>query len=132
MRVADVLYLELEHVLLAHKVSLQEFGGGDGLRDQGLLESAIAAPQHGYYKTLAELAAAYAVGLAMNHPFVDGNKRTALASAGMFLNAHGFDLVLGLEWIQHMEQLAAGMLSRQVLVEKFTAAMGGDPVKLEI
>jgi death on curing protein len=87
MRLDEVLFLEVEDVLEAHAVGIARFGGSTGLRDRGLLESAVMAPRSGYYSSLAELAAVYAHGIAKNHPFVDGNKRAALSAAGMFLNA---------------------------------------------
>jgi death-on-curing protein len=131
MRFDEVLFLEIEDVALVHARMIAEYGGADGLRDAGLLESAVMAPRSGYYSTLAELAAAYANGIALNHAFIDGNKRAALASAGMFLNAHGFDLVLGMEWIERIERLAAGNVMREELVAYFTEAMGGDPIVFE-
>jgi death on curing protein len=131
VRFDEVLFLEIEDVELVHARMIAEYGGADALRDAGLLESAVMAPRSGYYSTLAELAAAYAIGIALNHAFIDGNKRTALASAGAFLNAHGFDLVLGMEWVARIEQLAAGNVTRDELVAYFTEAMGGDPVALE-
>src|SRR5260370_35860606 len=111
MRFDDILFLEVDDVIDAHEVAIEHFGGAAGLRDRGLLESAVMNAQSGYYRSLAELAAVYAHGIAMNHPFVDGNKRTALSAAGMFLGAHGFDLRLGMELVQRMELLAAGHLS---------------------
>jgi death-on-curing protein len=131
MRFDEVLFLELEDVELVHARIIAKYGGADGLRDAGLLESAVMAPRSVYYSTLAELAAAYAIGIALNHAFIDGNKRAALASAGMFLNAHGFDLVLGMEWVARIEQLAAGNVTRDEVVAYFTEVMGGDPVALE-
>jgi len=126
MRLDEVLFLEVEDVLEAHAVGIARFGGAAGLRDPGLLESAVMAARSGYYTSLAELAAVYAHGIAKNHPFVDGNKRAALSAAGMFLNAHGFDLELGMEWVRHIEDLAAGKLSRGKLVVLFALAMGTD------
>ena len=82
-------WLELGTVLDFHAEQLALFGGPDGIRDLGLLESALARPQNkfAYGETdLAALAAAYGFGIARNHPFVDGNKRTALASMIVFLN----------------------------------------------
>ena len=83
-------------LLLLHEESLAEFGGARGLRDQGLLESALARPQniHTYNNasTLTELAAAYGFGIARNNAFVDGNKRAALLSIGLFLSINGFRL----------------------------------------
>ena len=84
---------------LLHDESLAEHGGAPGLRDEGLLESALARPQHrlAYGQSgqpdLADLAAAYGVGLAKNHPFVDGNKRAAFLAVGLFLLLNGHRLV---------------------------------------
>lgn len=77
---------------LLHDESLAEHGGAAGLRDEGLLESALARPQNlvAYGQPdLADLAAAYGVGLAKNHPFVDGNKRAAFLAVGLFLALNG-------------------------------------------
>jgi death-on-curing protein len=126
MRLEDVLFLEVDDVLAAHAIGIACFGGAPGLRDRGLLESAVMAARSGYYSSLAELAAVYAHGIAKNHPFVDGNKRAALSSAGMFVNAHGFDLDLGMAWVHHIENLAAGKLSRSDLVALFVTAIGND------
>lgn len=83
-------------VLLLHAESLSAFGGALGLRDEGLLESALSRPLNLFaYENvtdLARLAAAYASGIARNHPFVDGNKRAAFATAGVFLKLNGLDL----------------------------------------
>jgi death-on-curing protein len=79
-------------VLAIHTECLRAHGGADGVRDEGLLESALARPQHAaaYVDAdLCRLAAAYAVGIARNHPFVDGNKRTALLAATVFLERNG-------------------------------------------
>ena len=84
-------------LLLLHEESLAEFGGARGLRDDGLLESALARPQniHAYNSksTVAELAAAYGYGIAKNHAFVDGNKRAAFLSIGLFLSMNGYRLI---------------------------------------
>jgi death-on-curing protein len=88
-------WLDLEVVQDIHAEQLALFGGADGLRDQGLLESALARPQNKYAygeADLSVLAAAYAYGIARNHPFVDGNKRTAFASMIVFLDVNGIDL----------------------------------------
>jgi death-on-curing protein len=131
MRFDEVLFLEIEDVELVHVRMIAEYGGADGQRDAGLLESAVMAPRSGCYSTLAEPAAAYAIGIALNHAFIDGNKRAALASWHVLLNAHGFDLVLGMEWVARIEQLAAGNVTRDEVVAYFTEVMGGDPVALE-
>jgi death-on-curing protein len=85
-----------ERVVLAiHDEQLAEHGGGAGVRDMGLLQSALARPQHlARYGNpdLAALAASYASGIAKNHPFVDGNKRTSFIVANVFLLDHGYDI----------------------------------------
>lgn len=81
---------------LLHDESLAEHGGASGLRDEGLLESALARPLNlAVYgqADVADLAAAYGVGLAKNHPFVDGNKRVAFLAVGLFLALNGWRLV---------------------------------------
>jgi death-on-curing protein len=82
---------------LLHEESLAEHGGASGIRDPGLLESALMRPHHalayGNPDTF-DLAASYAVGLARNHPFVDGNKRAAFLAAGLFLLLNGHRLVV--------------------------------------
>ncbi len=83
-------------VLALHDEQIAEHGGQEGLRDDGLLESALMRPinqaNHGN-PSAAVLAAAYAYGLAKNHPFFDGNKRTALVAAELFLNLNGYELL---------------------------------------
>jgi death-on-curing protein len=89
-------WLDKRALLLLHDESLAEHGGAAGLRDEGLLESALARPQHrATYGNpdLAELAAAYGVGLGKNHPFIDGNKRVAFLAVGVFLALNGQRLV---------------------------------------
>lgn len=81
--------------MMLHDESLAEHGGLSGLRDEGLLDSALARPQNlaAYGKpNVADLAASYTVGLAKNHPFVDGNKRAAFLAMGMFLYGNGYRL----------------------------------------
>ena len=84
-------------LLLLHEESLAEFGGMRGIRNDGLLESALARPQniHDYNSTstVAELAAAYGYGIAKNHAFVDGNKQAAFLSIGLFLSMNGYRLI---------------------------------------
>jgi death-on-curing protein len=89
-----VLHLDVEAVLAIHDEVIAAHGGGQGLRDRALLESAVAAPQatHGgspLLRAAVEIAAAYLFYLCRNHPFVDGNKRTALAACLVFLQANG-------------------------------------------
>lgn len=115
-------WISAKALLLLHEESLAEFGGARGLRDVGLFESALARPQniHAYNPaaTIADLAAAYAYGLAKNHPFVDGNKRAAFLSIGLFLainrrrlTAHPVDA------IQTMLAVASGLMDEARLAE---------------
>ena len=88
-------WLDTDIVLDIHAEQLAIFGGGDGMRDLGLLESALARPLNKFAYgeiDLAALAAAYAFGIARNHPFVDGNKRAAFGSMIVFLGLNGIDL----------------------------------------
>lgn len=82
-------YLSLDDVLYIHAEQLRLFGGALGVRDHGLIESALLRPQTGYYADLVEQAAALWESLAMNHGFVDGNKRVAFASMDIFLGLNG-------------------------------------------
>lgn len=85
-------FLSREQVLELHRRSLEQHGGLDGLREPGLFESALMQPEAAYYYRqgdLADIAAAYAYHLAQNQPFLDGNKRTAAASALTFLEING-------------------------------------------
>ncbi len=88
------LYPTTEEVLHLHRRLLERFGGAVGVRDLGLLESALARPRSGYYATLSEQAASLLQSLARNPPFVDGNKRVAFATCAVFLRMNGFRLEL--------------------------------------
>jgi death-on-curing protein len=107
--------------LAAHREQLAIYGGGDGVRDVGLLESALARPQHlaSYGNPdAAELAASYAFGIARNHPFVDGNKRVALLVCEAFLVKNGFALAAtNSELVPVFLDLAAGNLREEELAE---------------
>jgi death-on-curing protein len=85
-------YLTLDEVLYIHAELLRAFGGTDGVRDLGLLESALLRPQTGYYTDLVEEAAALWESLAMNHAFVDGSKRVAYAATELFLGLNGLEV----------------------------------------
>ncbi len=82
-------YLTLPEVLAIHTDQVERYGGSQGVRDYGLLESALFRPQTGYYADLMEEAAALWESLAQNHPFIDGNKRTAFAATYTFLAING-------------------------------------------
>ena len=89
-----VKFLTLEEVLEIHETLLREFGGPPGVRDLGLLESALFRPRTGYYHDLIEMAAALFESLLMNHPFVDGNKRVAFFSVDVFLRINGYRIAV--------------------------------------
>lgn len=89
------LFPTLEESLELHRILLERFGGQPGVRDRGLLQSALARPQTGYYDTLWQQAAALLQSLANNHPFVDGNKRVAFALTAIFLRLNGHRIVIG-------------------------------------
>ena len=83
-------YLTVADVLGMHTVLMQRYGGALGLRDPGALEAALFRPQTGYYNDILAEAAALLESLAINHPFVDGNKRIAFAAADVFLRINGW------------------------------------------
>lgn len=85
-------FLTLAEVLAIHSDQIECYGGTDGIRDQTLLQSAVYRPQTGYYADLIEEAAALWESLAQNHPFLDGNKRTAFAATYTFLAINGMRL----------------------------------------
>ncbi len=92
-------FLELSEVLTLHDSAIDEFGGSHGVRDKGLLDSALAMPRQSFDDEFAHaipfgMAAAYAYHICKNHPFVDGNKRTALAAMVVFLHMNGWDLTV--------------------------------------
>ena len=99
-------YIRVDDILAIHADQIGRYGGGEGIRDPGLLEAALFRPQTGHYPTLIDEAAALWESLSQNHPFVDGNKRTAFAAAYVFLAINGLaitatddeaqDFVLGL------------------------------------
>jgi len=85
-------YLTVADVLGMHMVLMQRYGGVLGLRDPGALEAALFRPQTGYYEDIVAQAAALLESLAINHPFLDGNKRVAFAAADVFLRINGWRL----------------------------------------
>ena len=117
---ASPRWIAKKALLLLHEESIAEFGGKRGLRDEGVLESALARPQNVYAynpdSTIPDLAAAYAYGLAKNHPFVDGNKRVAFLAIGLFLAINGYRLKAGqVDAIKTMIAVASGELDEQGL-----------------
>lgn len=90
-----MVYITLQEALHIHDVLLKSHGGAPGIRDRGLIEAAILRPQTGYYSDLVEEAAALWESLAMNHGFIDGNKRVAFACMEIFLDLNGMELTAG-------------------------------------
>jgi death on curing protein len=118
---AEIVWVLEEAVRAIHERQIAEHGGSSGLRDEGLLQSALARPQHlAAYgdppPDLAALAAAYAFGIARNHPFIDGNKRVALVAARTFLLINGANLEASQEekYLTFL-RLAEGSLSEEEL-----------------
>jgi death-on-curing protein len=115
-----VIWLDRRDVEGFHAIQIAEFGGLAGIRDAGALESALARPLNltAYAKpSIFELAASYAFGIAKNHPFVDGNKRTALVTSFTFLELNGWDVTAAeTDAVLAFVDLAAGKLSEKQLV----------------
>jgi death-on-curing protein len=107
-------WIDARLIHAVHDEQLAEHGGGSGLRDANMLESALARPQqlaHYGNPDVADLAAAYGYGLARNHPFVDGNKRTAFVAVELFLALNGQELAAAdADCVLNMLELAAGKL----------------------
>ncbi len=119
----EFIWLTRELVSAFHMRQLAEHGGGAGLRDAGLLDSALQRPQNkvNYGEPdIAELAAAYAYGIARNHPFIDGNKRTALVASFSFLYLNGYKVKSSqAENVAVFLSLAAGELTEEGLAMWF-------------
>lgn len=125
MSESEIRFLSLEDVLALHEMQIERYGGATGIRDQGLLESAVGMPQASFggeyvHHSLYEMAAAYAFHIAENQPFIDGNKRTALAAALVFLDWHEIEMEEpGDELYQAMIQLAKKKLDKAGLAKLF-------------
>ena len=119
----EPIWIPREMVLAMHLRQLAEHGGGQGVRDDGLLDSALQRPQNKLaYESpdLAELAAAYAFGIARNHPFIDGNKRTALVMSFTFLYVNGLKVITSQEEnTKKFMALAAGTIEEKELADWF-------------
>ncbi|MES9872516.1 MAG: type II toxin-antitoxin system death-on-curing family toxin [Candidatus Sedimenticola sp. 6PFRAG7] len=113
-----------EAVLAIHQMLLAEHGGLPGIRDQKLLDSALARPRqrltYEVNASIHELAASYSYGLSKNHPFIDGNKRIALTVAAVFLELNGYSLdAPEAEAVIMYEQLASGSITEEFLANWF-------------
>jgi death on curing protein len=115
--VKEPLWLDREDCLGIHEMMLSQHGGLSGVRDEGLLLSAIAKPQNHFAdgsESLPMMAASYAAGIVLNHPFLDGNKRTGFMAAATFLELSGLELTASEESaVQQTVGLASGQLSEE-------------------
>ena len=111
-------FLTVDEVIAIHDDLIIQFGGPPGLRDMGALESAVLRPQMGYYDGVIGEAAALMESLAMNHPFVDGNKRVCLVAMELFLLLNGHELSVGdAQCLETILALADGSLAEDALAE---------------
>ena len=122
-----LLFLDLDEVLRLHASRIERYGGAEGLRDRALLESAIGMPSLSFageyhHSDVAQMAAAYLFHLVSNHPFVDGNKRTGLAAALIFLEMNNVDLIVDEEAeIELTIRVAEGKASKEEVAAYFRA-----------
>ena len=124
----EILFLSTEQVLEIHREMIERYGGDPGVRDIGIIESAVMMPQQTFgglwlHPTMGAMAAAYLFHLCSNHGFVDGNKRTALATALVFLDANGHQLEFTRVELERMTlYVAASKLDKDRLTRKFKSA----------
>lgn len=115
----EPLWIPLDFILEIHSEQISEHGGADGVRDLGLLESALARPKNAFgygVQDVCDLAALYGVGIIQNHPFIDGNKRTGLVALELFLEINGFRLVASdEETLASILSVASGEWNDEVL-----------------
>ena len=115
----ETIYPTLEEALYLHDILLERFGGARGVLDKGLLESELARPRSGYYRSVSEQAAALMQSLAMNHPFVDGNKRVAFALTAVFLKLNGLSLKVDPREGVHFVEVT--LIKERVPLDRITA-----------
>ena len=122
-------FLSLDEVLELHADQISSFGGTPGVRDEGLLESALAQPQATFggdflHPTISEQAATYLYHIAMNHPFIDGNKRTAFAVTDTFLRLNGCALNLTDDRVYDLVmRVARGTMTKEELSREFESCI---------
>ena len=127
----DLLHPTVEAVKAIHREVLQAHGGSAGIRDEGLLDSAVAAPQatmmgKPMFREPVEVAAAYLFYLCRNHPFIDGNKRTALATCLVFLSENGLLSQEKLDvdiWEQLVLDVAASRIDREETTKRLAKVL---------
>jgi death on curing protein len=121
----SIQFLDLLDVIEIHQSRIEIYGGTHGIRDRGLLESAIAQPQATFggeplHKDIYEMAAAYLFHIVQNHPFLDGNKRTALATALVFLDINGIEIDTPPNELEEITMgAAAGKVNKERLAQFF-------------
>jgi len=127
----DCFHLTVEIVREIHSEAIALFGGAAGIREPALLESAVAAPQASFggespYADAIEIAAAYLFYLCKNHPFIDGNKRTAFGACLVFLKLNGFQTPPdGSEWERLTLDVAASLIDRNQTTERLRKLLAG-------
>lgn len=131
----DSIFLDVGHILVIHRRVVEEFGGDPGLRDRGLLESAVAMPRATFggdflHSRLSDMAAAFHFHLCRNHPFLDGNKRVAVAAAEVFLLLNGHELTAPDKALLTLTMgVADGTVSKEEVLRFFrmhTSSLDGD------
>lgn len=121
----NIRFLTMSEILLIYEDQIRRYGGQYGIRDISLLSSALALPESTYdgkylHKSIPEMACTYAFHISENHPFIDGNKRTALASALVFLDLNGYDFTSSEEKVYDtMMAVAKGELKKDQLMDFF-------------
>jgi death-on-curing protein len=121
----DIQFLTLEEVVAIHRDQIDRYGGSSGVRDWGLLKSAIAMPAATFggqflHTDICEMAAAYLFHIAQNHPFIDGNKRVGAVAADVFLALNGIRLVASEDqFAEVVLATAGGVLSKSAIAEFF-------------
>ena len=120
-----LLFLTLGEILEIHRDQISRYGGRGGIRDVGLLKSAAAMPAAGIrerylHHDLYEMAAAYLFHIVRNHPFIDGNKRTGIVAALVFLNMNGYELITSGKSLENLVQkVAQGKINKEMITDYF-------------
>ena len=129
----DCVHLGLDIVREIHAEVIKQFGGANGIRDENLLASAVLTPQSSFggkspYADIVEIAAAYLFYICRNHPFVDGNKRTAMMTAIVFLRLNGIEPVSdSTEWEKFMLDVAASKIDRDETTRRLRKLLKKSP-----
>jgi death-on-curing protein len=127
----ETVFLSVENILSIHARMIAEFGGAEGVVDHGMLESAVAMPTASFagellHESLPAMAAAYLFHICKNHPFIDGNKRTAVVAAEIFLNVNGLRLHVSNADLKRLcLGIASGDISKQEAVAFFERHASG-------